>query len=234
MCGRYVSPREAEIERFYRYDRRSPQPFSERYNVAPTTLVPIIYQAEDGAKVLDAARWGLVPHWWKDAKPPTRTISARSEDAAGKPMWRHSFAHCRCLMPSKGWYEWRKLEAVDKTTGEVRTVKRPYYFCHASEPVFAFAGLLASRRQEDESTLVSCALLTQPASPGTAYVHDRMPVVLSPEDLDKWLDPEQHEETAQKMVERSQAEFVSYPVSLRVNNTANDSPELIEEVPLTV
>ncbi len=232
MCGRYVSPRDAEIERLYHYDRRSPQPFEARYNVAPSTLVPVIYRAQEGATVLDAARWGLVPQWWKATQLPTRTLNARSEEAAHKPMWRYSFAHCRCLMLANGWYEWRKLERIDRGTGEVRTVKQPYYFHHPSEPTFAFAGLLAFRKQADDTVLVSCALLTRVASPATVYVHDRMPVVLAAQDLAAWLDPDQDKASAQQMVNRAQTVFTSYPVSPRVNRPANDSPELIEPISL--
>src|SRR5450631_4205517 len=109
MCGRYVSPDEAAIERFWEINRRSnTDPFRRRFNVAPTTTVPIIRRAEDGAHELCEARWGLIPHWWKQEKPPALTFNARSEEAAVKPTWRNSYRHLRCLMPALGWYEWNE------------------------------------------------------------------------------------------------------------------------------
>ena len=90
MCGRYVSPDQSAIERAWKIDRTSGHPFPRRFNVQPTTEVPVL-RRDGAALVLQAARWGLVPHWWKKDAPPTHTINARLEEAAGKPMWRDSF-----------------------------------------------------------------------------------------------------------------------------------------------
>jgi putative SOS response-associated peptidase YedK len=49
-----------------------------------------------------AARWGLIPFWWKAAKPLRLTFNARSEEAATKPMWRHPASKARCLVPAMG------------------------------------------------------------------------------------------------------------------------------------
>jgi len=81
MCGRYVSPEQASIERAWKIDRTSSNPFPRRFNVQPTTDVPVL-RLDGRALVLEAARWGLIPHWWKQDKPPTFTINARLEEAA--------------------------------------------------------------------------------------------------------------------------------------------------------
>ena len=101
MCGRYVSPDQAAIERAWHIGRHNSNPFVERYNVLPTTSVPVL-RFHDGALELTSARWGFIPFWWKQAKPPQSTINARSEEAAGRPMWRHAFARSRCLLPALG------------------------------------------------------------------------------------------------------------------------------------
>ncbi len=90
-----------------RIDGRGPYPLARRFNVAPTTTVPLMIQAEDGTLTLYGARWGLVPFWWKQPEPPALTFNARSEEAAAKPMWRHAYRNTRCLMPAEGWYEWQ-------------------------------------------------------------------------------------------------------------------------------
>ena len=86
MCGRYVSPDRAAIERAWQVRRSSGLDLPRRFNVQPTTEVPVLLRDEAGL-TLAAARWGLIPHWWKQDKPPAYSINARLEEAAGKPMW---------------------------------------------------------------------------------------------------------------------------------------------------
>jgi len=102
MCGRYVSPDQAAIEQAWKVDRTNSNPFVRRYNVQPTTDVAVL-RLLDGARVLEAARWGLIPHWWKQDKPPTYSLIARLEEAAGKPMWRDPLRRTRCRRPALGW-----------------------------------------------------------------------------------------------------------------------------------
>lgn len=140
MCGRYVPSNEAAIERYWRIDRRNwPGFIKAAFNVAPTTQVPILVQAHDGAIELIGARWGLIPAWWKDDKAPAMTFNARSEEAARKPTWRQSMRSVRCLMPARGWYEWNEKEEVRSESG--RTVRQPYFICDPAQEVIAFAGL---------------------------------------------------------------------------------------------
>jgi putative SOS response-associated peptidase YedK len=230
MCGRYVSPDDAAIERYFTIDRRSPNPLVRRFNVAPTTLVPIVRRTQDGLSELRKARWGLVPTWWKQAELPRLTFNARSEEAASKPMWRQAHRQSRCLIPAEGWYEWQETEVVDRSSGEVRKVKQPYFIHRAEEPVFAFAGLVSWWSRPDTDPLVSCALLTKAAAPALEYIHPRMPVVLRAEDLDRWLDPQLSADVVAEAVTRAQGTFASYPVSTRVNNARNESPDLIQPV----
>lgn len=231
MCGRYVSPEEAAIERYFRIDRRHPHPLNRRFNVAPTTTVPIVIQAEDGRLDLHAARWGLIPSWWKQPKPPTQTFNARSEEAAGKPMWRHAYRNSRCLMPAEGWYEWQLSERVDYVTGEVATVKQPYYLHRDNEPIFAFAGLLSRWTKPDGETAFSCAVLTKTAAPSLVEIHDRMPVVLMPDQYEEWINPAQtNADEVARLIAEAHSHFVHYAVSTKVNNARNESPDLVQRL----
>jgi putative SOS response-associated peptidase YedK len=227
MCGRYVSPDDAAVERYFTIDRRTPHPLARHFNVAPTTLVPIVRKTREGLTELAQARWGLVPSWWKQDKLPTSTFNARSEEAALKPMWRQAYRHSRCLIPAEGWYEWRETEVVDRSTGEVRKVKQPYYIHRGDEPVFSFAGLVSWWKGVEAEPLVSCALLTKAAAPDLQYIHPRMPVVLAPDDHARWLDPQLSAGDVGDLVSRALEAFQSYPVGTRVNNARNDSPGLI-------
>ena len=91
MCGRYVTPAEAEIERFWHIGRHNNNPFGRRFNVAPTTQIPLLRLDPDvGELDLAMARWGLIPFWWKKPRPPGFTFNTRIEEAATKPMWRQA------------------------------------------------------------------------------------------------------------------------------------------------
>jgi putative SOS response-associated peptidase YedK len=230
MCGRYVTPDEAALERFWNLDRRNWNPLQQRFNVAPSTTVPIVRRAEDGAYELARARWGLVPHWWTKEALPTLTFNARSEEAAVKPMWRHAYRHERCLMPALGWYEWREQERADRGAGRRRARKQPYFIYCQSSPVIAFAGLMAHWQAPDGQALVSCALLSRAAAPSIAGIHDRMPVVLPPASFEPWLAPELNAEDVGNLIAGARDDFVGYPVSTRVNDTRNDDHDLLEAI----
>jgi putative SOS response-associated peptidase YedK len=231
MCGRYVSPEEAAIERFWLVRRGSSNPFLQRFNVAPTTTVPILMYDDDGALLMQPARWGLVPHWWSKDKLPSLTFNARSEEVAGKRMWRLAYRTARCLIPACGWYEWKTVKHVDTRTGEIKPIKQPYYLHSKDGDIFAFAGLMSRYTGRDGQSLFSCSILTKAAAPSVQDVHDRMPVVLKSNHQHAWcerniIEPEQ---VAAMIVEASN-DFV-HPVSTRVNGSRTDGAELLQ--PLT-
>lgn len=193
MCGRYVSPEAAAIEREYRIDRRSPHPLIRNADARPTNRIPIIFREPEGATVLAVARWGLVPTWWSKEKPPALTFNARSEQAASKPMWRDAWRHARCVIPAEGWYVWR--DAVDAKTGEVlinpktrKPLRKKYYVGPSVDGLIAFAGLYSPRAERDDCD-VSATIVTGAARGPIAWLHDRMPCVLRPAAVDAWLDP---------------------------------------------
>lgn len=225
MCGRYVSPEQASIERAWQVRRSSGMPFQRRYNVLPTTLVPILrHVASLGSLELTEARWGLIPGWWKQAKAPTSTINARSEEAAGKPMWRDPYRNARCLIPALGWYEWREAKRTDPETGEVRTYKQPYYLRVDQKAPVAFAGLMAMWTPAGGEPQLTCAILTRAPSPSAAEVHDRMPVVLRKDVQEDWLDPALKDAAKVAAIIKDGAvdEVVHHPVRTLVNKPGTE------------
>lgn len=230
MCGRYVSPDTASIERAWHIGRHNNDPFKRRFNVAPTTLVPIIRRPGSAGELeLAEARWGFVPQWWKDEKLPKLSFNARSEEAATKPMWRQAYRASRCLIPAEGWYEWKAVRRPDWTTGKVGPAKQPYFIHRADRKLVCFAGLMSISR---EFQMPTCAILTQAAAPSVADVHDRMPVVLSDAAFSPWLDPElKTPERVAAIITSAQTEFERYPVSTKLNTVKDDSSELIEPLP---
>ncbi len=220
MCGRYVSPDTAAIEREWHIGRSSGALFARCYNVAPTTMVPIIRSAGAAELELIDARWGFIPAWWKQPKPPARCYNAISEQAATKTMWRDPYRNARCLIPALGWYEWRAQQKR----------KQPYYLFLDAERPIAFAGLMSLWTAQGKAPLLTCAIMTRPASPAIEAVHDRMPVVLHASAHAAWLDPKLGEAAEiGKLLKTAAVEQVRcYPVRLLVNSSKLDGPELIE------
>jgi putative SOS response-associated peptidase YedK len=231
MCGRYVTPSQSEIERLWHIGRHNvPGPFERRFNVSPAAQVPIILRNDAGELELTLARWGLVPAWWKDAKPPRNTFNARSEEAAGKPMWRTPVAKARCLVPALGWYEWKTVEQVDPVTGEITAAKQPYFIGLPDRAPFAFAGLMSRFAPAGGDEGWTCSILTRAADGPAKDVHDRMPVALERDAEAAWLAPDlaRGADALALAHEHAFTGFAHHPVSTRVNNARNEGPELIE------
>lgn len=216
MCGRFMTPEEREIERNFELGRRNWNPF-RRFNTAPGMEVPVLLAGSDGL-TLDRARWGFIPHWWREAKPPRHNINATVERIASSGMWRHAYRHARCLVPAAGWYEWQVVEDIDEETGEVRQRKQPTFIHRPELEVFAFAAIFAER---DERTI---AILTCPAAGAVAQVHHRMPVVLDGAAALQWVEPGEAPELAPAR------DFRLQPVSTFVNSPRNESERCIEPV----
>ena len=234
MCGRFVSPEERALERAFELGRRdNPNPFARRFNVFPTDTIPFLRVPSNSDRLeLASGRWGMVPHWWKEAKPPKTSFNARLEEAAGKPMWRDAWSRARCLVPAEGWYEWQAVERVDPSTGEIRPGKQPYFIRRKDGEILCFAGLSAWWKDPNTGeALRSCAILTAGAQGPLAEIHDRAPVVLPREAYEAWLDrglvdPEKVKAVAERRV--PPAELTQWKVRLLVNNAKSDGPELIE------
>jgi len=233
MCGRYVSPEEAEIERAWHIGRHNSNPFQRRFNVSPTQIIPILRLDRDTGEIeLVNARWGLIPTWWKDAKPPRMSHNARSEEAAAKPMWKGPLARSRCLIPAVGWYEWKAVEKADPSTGEIKTIKQPHFFHLPDNRLFSFAGMMATCKAPDQDApQLSCTILSQASVGPAAEVHERMPVILTCEAEKHWLDPALTDpaEALAMACKSAIVEIAHYPVSLRVNASANEGADLIKE-----
>ena len=228
MCGRYAIPDEAAVERLCATDfKRGFSWMRPLFNVAPATQVPIIVKDGGHGLAIRGARWGLIPSWWQKVAPPALTINARSEEVADKPVWRDSFKSSRCLMPALGWYEWNANQLVPGKAG--RKGGQPYFISCPGDEAIAFAALWSIWQRPGTELVVSCGLLTKAAAPGIAFIHPRMPVVLKPAQFAAWLDPAATREQLLALVGAARDDFASRPVSPRVNNVRNDSPELIEK-----
>ncbi|MGF1499270.1 MAG: SOS response-associated peptidase [Elainellaceae cyanobacterium] len=224
MCGRFTLAQSGEqlAEAFQVATTPSVEP---RYNIAPSQPVAVVLlDAHGSERRLTHFQWGLIPSWAKDPKLGHRLINARAETAAEKPSFRNAFRRRRCLIPADGFYEWQSRDQG----------KQPFYFCLGKEqgdrPPFAFAGLWEHWQGPDGSEIESCTILTTQASESVQPIHQRMPVILRPEDYDQWLDPHhQSVDRLQKLLQPHAVPSLShYPVGLAVNNPRRDSPDCIQ------
>jgi putative SOS response-associated peptidase YedK len=222
MCGRFAlheSPE--EIVRAFQLARAEVDSgYGPRYNIAPTDDV-LAVRIRDKSKGRESAllRWGLVPHWAKDATVAAHTINARAETVAEKPTFRDSFRSRRCLVPADGFYEWQK-----RSSG-----KQPYYFRMNDGNVFAFAGLWDRWELAGES-LESCTILTTEPNELTRPIHNRMPVILQPTDYDTWLDPDVNDPARLGRMLRPfpERQMAAHAVSTFVSRAGNEGPTCIE------
>jgi putative SOS response-associated peptidase YedK len=225
MCGRFIiSKFPADVARWFGTTGLLPNS-RPRYNAAPTQDMAVVrFDPDTKARTLDTLRWGLVPFWAKDIKIGYTMINAKAETVAEKPAFREAFKSRRCLIPADGFYEWKKLDA--KT-------KQPYAIAMKDRSMFGFAGLRQRWTDKANGEVVrSCTNITTTPNEVCAPIHDRMPVIVAPEDYGKWLG----EETVDPvrllgMLRPFSAEAtMAFPVDARVGNVKNDDAALIAPI----
>jgi putative SOS response-associated peptidase YedK len=213
MCGRYRLSRRKQLVEEY-FDTVSDEPeWAPRYNIAPTQPVPVIRQnPTQPRRETSLMRWGLIPSWAKALSGPPM-INARSETVATTPAFRDPIKLRRCLIPADGFYEWQKTTAA----------KQPFCFEIKDGELFAFAGIWDRWKDPSGQWVKSCSILTTTPNAVTSPVHDRMPVILNPNDYDLWLDPGMTKvEVVSDLLKPYALTMRCFPVSSRVNHVVND------------
>jgi putative SOS response-associated peptidase YedK len=225
MCGRYSQTLTmAELAKRFGIEVPKQLELPRQYNVAPTQLAPVVALDGQGRRKLDRLRWGLIPGWAKDEKIGHKTINARSETAHEKPSFRKAFSSRRCLVLADGFYEWKRDEEAK--------AKFPYRIRLKGAGPFAMAGLWERWKAPDGRELKTFTILTTRANEAMAGLHDRMPVILRPEDEQAWLAEGTTQERCRALCEPCAGDQLElYPVSALVNSPKNDVPACL--APLT-
>lgn len=210
MCGRFaLYASESEIKLHFHLQ----QGFSMRskYNIPPDQMIPVI--CEWGTRI-EFCRWGFIPSWAKGSLNQRGHINARSETILEKPTFKSAFKNRRCLIPASGYYEWRAL----------RDYKQPYYIYLKNKPLFAFAGIWSIWQCEKGQSHYTCAIITSNASEQLQPVHDRMPVIVNPENYIKWLSNKTAENDLKTMLfSQMDAQIGCHAVSKRVGDPRFDN-----------
>ena len=226
MCGRYAldAPRSQLSRRFSLDDCVD---LVARYNIAPASEIAVIRHSPDGQRVLHLLRWGLLPHWAKDAAIGARLINARGETLSEKPAFRDAFRRRRCLIPASGFYEW---QATAASSGAAR--KQPFYSSLRGDATMAIGGLWESWTAPGGEIIRSCCIVTTAANELLRPIHQRMPLIVAAEDWQNWLNasPEQ----AAPLIKPYPADKMqTWPVSRRVGSVSIDDPTLITALDAT-
>lgn len=223
MCGRYTLTADGETVRTAFGLVEAPFDYRPRYNIAPQQDVLVVANGRAGRRA-GIMRWGLVPGWAETAAEGARMINARSETVAERPAYREAFERRRCLIPADGFYEWR----------QAGNIKIPMRITVGDRP-FAFAGLWERWQKGDAAPLYTCTILTTSPAASIAHIHDRMPVILRPEQYDVWLDHEADAAALESLFAPYEGDDLrAYVVSSVVNKVDNDGPDCIApaEAPL--
>lgn len=246
MCGRYATTAStsdlvAAFDAALAEDDASKLQ-SPSYNVAPTQTVPVILERptrpdpdsqEDAepeiVRQLRAVRWGLVPSWAKDPGIGSRMINARSETLTDKPSFKVAAARRRCILPAAGFFEWTK---------DPEGKKLPYFLHDPDTPILGFAGLYelwpdpGKAKDDPDRWLWTTTVITRPATDALGHIHDRTPVIVTPDLRDDWLDCTSGKPSVAKDLLEALPEphLVPYRVSTEVNSVRNNRADLIEPV----
>jgi putative SOS response-associated peptidase YedK len=245
MCGRYASSHDPEelAEEFEVVQDELPR-IAPDWNVAPAKEVyAVVERPPSGEKDQPAARqlramtWGLVPFWAKDPAIGNRMINARMETVADKPAFRRAFERRRAILPADGFYEWYPTA---ERTASGRPRKQPYFIRPKDGAILAMAGLYEiwrdpTRADDDPDRFRwTTTVITTEAEDDLGRIHDRMPLMLSPDRYAAWLDPALTDRDALlALLEPAlPGRLLAQPVSTKVSNVRNNGPDLVEPIPL--
>lgn len=224
LCGRFTLFAEYAdiIDRFAIEQGITMDEYEFSYNIAPSQSVLSVIN--DGMKNrMGFLRWGLIPPWAKDEKIGYKMINARAETLAEKNSFRTAYKSKRCLVIADSFYEWKRLPDKSKTPMRIKL---------KSSDLFAMAGLWEHWESPKGQSIYSCTVITTKPNELVEDIHDRMPVILKPEDEKIWLDPTiKNTEVLGGLLKPLPQEYMeAYEVSSLVNSPRNNSPNLIQEI----
>jgi len=224
MCGRFTLTASVDqlMDRFDIEFFLQEEEYFPSYNVAPSQSVLAVIN--DGSRnKMGFLRWGLIPPWAKDMSIGYKMINARAETLTEKPSFRNAYKKKRCLIVADSFYEWKRIDSKTKIPMRIKL---------KSNDLFAMAGLWENWKSPDGKSIYSCSVITTDPNELVQDIHDRMPVILRPEDEKYWLDPAITDTTKLNLLLKPlELDLMeAYEVSPLVNSPKNNSIELIQKI----
>ena len=224
MCGRYTLFDTAGLSSKFHLTQQPHFVSKDNYNVAPRQWVPVIFEDEEMGRIAEPMQWGFIAPWSKDPNKGPRPINTRSETVFENRLLLGSVRHHRCLVPSRGFYEWKVVN--EKT-------KQPYFICPKDQELFTFAGIYSIWYDVEGRPLYSFSILTTWPNKDMKPIHDRMPVILRSEQEASWLDRRisERDRLAQFLVPYDDGKLKIYRVSRDIGSSRNNDYHLIDRLP---
>ena len=198
--------------------------YPSRWNAAPSQELLVIRRNHQTGEVsLDPLRWRLIPHWCKDPSGGRKPINAKCETVRNLLTFRDAYRLRRCIVPVDGFFEWKAIKG--------QKAKQPYANAMKDGSPFGLGGLWENWKDPaTDEWIRTFAVITTDANALVAEIHDRMPVILAPEDYARWLgaEPDPHD-----LMRPFPAGLMrTWPISTRVNKPENDDTSIVEPIEL--
>jgi len=224
MCGRYTLYDTKDLGKRFGLEHQQQFMSKDNYNVAPRQWLPVIFEDEEMGRIAEPMQWGYIPMWSKDPTKGPRPINTKSETAFESRMWIGSMRHHRCLIPARGFYEWKQVN---------EKMKVPYFIHPKDQLLFSFAGLYSIWNDVEGRPLYSFSILTTRPNEEMKAIHDRMPVILHPDQEATWLDRhiDEREQLEPMLEPYTDGCLELYRVSDEVNSPRNNDSHLVQAVP---
>ena len=196
----------------------------------------VVVRNVGGERVLSLVRWGLVPAWSRDPALASHLLNARAETIADKPSFREAVRRRRCVIPASGFYEWKRAGSRKQPwyfhpPGRAAAEAAPVEEAPAEAPLLAMAGLWEQWTHGGGHPLLTCCIVTTAANRLMAPIHYRMPVLLDPQGVERWLDDATVEPSrlADLLGPPPEEALDAHPVSTAVNNVREDDPRNVQQ-----
>jgi putative SOS response-associated peptidase YedK len=198
--------------------------YPPKWNAAPSQELLVIRRNRKTAEVsLDPLRWGLIPHWCNDPNGGRKPINAKCETVHQLRTFREAYRLRRCIVPVDGFFEWRAIKG--------QRAKQPYAIGMRDGAPFGIAGIWENWKEPASGEWIrTFAVITTDANELVANIHDRMPVILSPDAYARWLGDEPDPGDVMRPFPAERMRM--WPISTRVNKPENDDPAILDPIQL--
>ncbi len=223
MCGRYTLFETKDLGPRFNLAKQPHFVSRDNYNVAPRQWLPVIFEDAEAGRIAEPMQWGFIPVWAKDISKTFRPINTKSETVFDSNMWKGAVRHHRCIVPSRGFYEWKAVN---------EKMKVPYFIHPKDQKLFGFAGIYSIWHDVEDRPLYSFSILTTAPNKEMQPIHDRMPVILHPGQEASWLNPRtsERDQLAEFLAPYEDNGLEIYKVSGDVNSPRNNDRHLVEHV----